>query len=338
MMKQGIKQLVADQSGVIAVWAAIAFVGLAGFAALVVDIGRLAIVRGELQKAADAGALAGARGLTGATPNWTNAQGLATATAKENKANGSLITNCDVQVGYWDLSWTQATAPASLKSSGIVPTSQDVPAVKVTISEAPGQNSGSLAMLFGSVLGVNSTTVQAQTTACSIPMPVNKIDAGQAFPMATPVSFVNQLRGTSPPPSFRIGSAYHDPTGGQWTSFLTDANNVPAIRQLIDSGNPGPLKVGDQIWVQPGTESTLYNEAETLKGRTMLLPVVANDFNTHDDTPILAFVPFYIEDAAGGNAKYIQGHFVNSYNVPGGIGAAGTPNYGAMAGAPKLMN
>jgi Flp pilus assembly protein TadG len=339
-MKKRWRHLVHDQSGALAVWAGVVLVVMILIGALAVDIGRLAVVKSELQKAADAGALAGARALSTGPPypNWTNAQNLASATAQANKADGSLVTTCQVQVGYWNFSWQATTAPANLQSTGIVPTSQDAPAVKVAISKDTGQNSGPLLMLFGPVLGINAIAVSAQAVACITYEPVNQISPGQGFPLATPKGFVDELWGQNPPVSFQIGSTYHDPTGGQWTSFLTNANDVPTIRDLIDSGNPTPIKVGDQIWIEPGTKTTLYTEAATRIGQTVMLPIVADDFSTHDQTPVLAFVPFYIEDAQGGSDKYIQGHFDNSYTVPGGIGAPGTPNYGAMAGVPKLIN
>ncbi len=329
-----------DQSGGVAFWAAISFIALGGMAALAVDIGRLAVVKSECQKAADAGALAGARSLSLGPPypNWIDAENSARNAATKNAINGSLITSCQIQVGYWDYSWRQTTAPAELLSTGTVPTAQLVPAVRVTVSKADGENGGPLLMLFGPLIGVNSEAVHAQTVACSKLEPVNSVSAGMAFPLATPETFVKQLWGKDPPETFRIGSTYHDPTGGQWTSFLTQADDVPTIRELIDSGNPGPLKVGDLIWIEPGTKTTLYNEAATRIGEIVMLPVVPDDFATHATTPVLAFVPFYISGAEGGDDKYIEGHFVNNYTVPGGIGAEGTTSYGGMAGTPKLID
>jgi len=339
-MEKRCRHLVNDQSGALAVWAAVVLVVLIVIGALAVDIGHLAVVKGELQKAADAGSLAGARALSTGPPfpNWISAQNLASATTQKNQAGGNLITTCQVQVGYWDYSWQASTAPANLKSTGIVPTSQDVPAVKVTVSKDTGQNHGPLLMLFGPVFGINARAVSAQAVACTIYAPVNQISPGQGFPLATPQGFVDQLWGQDPPPSFRIGSSYHDPTGGQWTSFLSNANDVPTVQALINNGNPTPLQVGDQIWIEPGTKTSLYDDAANRIGDTVLLPIVSDNFATNAQTPVLAFVAFYIEDAQGGCDKYIQGHFVSNYTVPGGIGASGTPNYGAQAGAPKLMN
>ncbi|MFA5111988.1 MAG: pilus assembly protein TadG-related protein [Desulfobaccales bacterium] len=328
----------ADESGSVTVMAALAIVVLLGAVGIGIDIGRMALVKSELQKAADSGALAGARGLNMGPPfpNWTKGKILATDASKKNQVDGHLVTDTHVDVGYWDLSWKGNTTVA-LKSTGIVPTATDVPAVRVNLRRDAGQNGGRLAMLFASALGFDPASVRGQTTAIILPMPVNCIEAGMGFPLATPETFVKTLWGLDPPQTFRIGSSYHDPTGGQWTSFLTDANDVPTIRSLIDSGNPGPLKVGDEIYITPGTKSTLYNEAATRIGDTVVLPVVADDFLTKEHTPILGFVPFKITAAQGGDGKFIEGHFVNDYNVPGGIGAAGTTNYGAKAGNPKVI-
>jgi hypothetical protein len=156
------------------------------------------------------------------------------------------------------------------------------------------------------------------------------------FPLATPQSFVRALWDKNPPESFRIGPCYHDPTGGEWTSFLVDANDVLRIRDLIDSGNPGPLKVGDQIWIQSGTKTTVCSEAATRIGDIVMLPIVPDDFLTHDHNPILAFVPFKIEAACGGDDKYIQGHFVPNYQVPG-LGDSGTPFFGGWPELPSWL-
>ncbi len=328
----------ADESGSVTVIAALAMVVLLGAAALAVDIGRMAVVKSELQKAADSAALAGARGLNMGPPfpQWTKGESQAIDAATKNSVSGQLIAVYHVDVGYWDLSW-QGNTTVALKSTGIVPGATDVPAVRVTLRRDTGENGGRLTMLFASALGFDPAAVMGRTTAICLPMPVNCIDPGMGFPLATPETFVKTLWAMDPPPTFRIGSYYHDPTGGQWTSFLTDANDVPTIRALIDSGNPGPLKVGDQIYIQPGTKTTIYNEAVTRVGDTVVLPVVADDFMTKEHTPILAFVPFKITAAEGGDGKYIEGHFVHDYQVPGGIGAAGTTNYGAKAGNPKLI-
>lgn len=50
----------AEQRGAVLVLVTLLVIALLGFAALAVDIGHMAVVKNELQNAADAGALAGA--------------------------------------------------------------------------------------------------------------------------------------------------------------------------------------------------------------------------------------------------------------------------------------
>src|SRR5665811_615162 len=98
------------------------------------------------------------------------------------------------------------------------------------------------------------------------------------------------------PTSFRIGSTYHSEDGGEWTSFLIDANNVPTIRDLIVNGNPSPLTaLVDNIYIEPGTKSVLYSDLAVDVGKIGLLPIVRDDFATHASTLLLGFVPFYLE-------------------------------------------
>jgi len=216
-----------------------------------------------------------------------------------------------VQTGYWNL------ATKNLQSTGISPSTNEVPAVLVTAAKIAGQNGGPVQMLFAPLLGINTANVSARALAF-ISAPAGIPAHGGGFPLATPKALVDQYWYLDPPVSFRIGSAYHDPVGGEWTSFLEDSNNVPTIRDLIANGNPAPLNVGDNIWIQPGTKTTLYGDAASLVGKTVILPVVTTDFETHSYTPILGFVSFYIEASVGGSGKYIQGYFVKDHAITNG--------------------
>ena len=128
---------------------------------------------------------------------------------------------------------------------------------------------------------------------------INSVPAQSCLPFATPISWVTAHWNDDPPTSFRIGSTYHSEDGGEWTSFLIDANNVPTIRDLIVNGNPTPMTVGDNIYIQPGTKSVLYSDLAVDIGKIGLLPIVADDFATHEYTPLLGFVAFYLEDTGG---------------------------------------
>ena len=78
--------------------------------------------------------------------------------------------------------------------------------------------------------------------------------------------------------------------------FLADANDVPTIGTSSTTATPTPLKMGDNIWIEPGTKTTLYADAAAKIDQTVLLPVVNTDFSTHAYTPILGFASFYIEN------------------------------------------
>ncbi len=327
-----LKSLVHDSRGTVAALVAVLLVTLAGFLALAVDIGHLLGVKSELQKAADAGALAGARALVPyvgnpVQPNWDNATAVGAQTVRLNQAGGVFLTDCQVQAYYYNL------ATKALQAITITPTRQDCPAIQVTLSKADGANGGPVTNFFANIFGLASTDINNIQALAVISSP-SQVDGGSCFPLATPLTWVQQHWLDDPPTSFRIGSSYHSPDGGQWTSFLLDVNNTPAIRDLIDNGNPGPMKVGDSIWIEPGTKDTLFSYAQERIGQTVLLPIVPDSFDTQGATTLLAFVPFYIEDAVGGSDKYIQGHFVRNFLTGGDT--PGGPNYGAIT-SPKLV-
>ncbi len=60
-MDRDLTNLFREQRGVIAIVVALLFLGLIGVAALAIDVVHLFLVKNELQNAADAGSLAGAR-------------------------------------------------------------------------------------------------------------------------------------------------------------------------------------------------------------------------------------------------------------------------------------
>ncbi len=143
-----------------AVIIALALVALLSMAALGVDFGYMAMVQGELQKAADAGALAGGRVLgSSANPDWSTAQAAATAMVQQNKAGGELLTSCQVDYGYW------SKLSQSLQSSAITPQQTDVPAIQVTIRKAAGINGGPVQLLFAPIFGKTSHDLSARAIA-----------------------------------------------------------------------------------------------------------------------------------------------------------------------------
>jgi Flp pilus assembly protein TadG len=330
-MYQEDRRLTNNQSGSIAVVVALCLLVLLGMAAMAFDYGHMAWVSRELHSAADAGALAGARYLvpyvgSPATPNWISGQSTATQTVQLNRADGQALADCQVDYGYWHLN------TKTLQSAGVVPTSLHLPAIQVTVSKGEGANGGPIQMFFAPIFGVQTRNLSARAVAV-ITGPASLPEHGGGFPMAMPKSAADKWN-QEPYSEVNIGSAYQDPYGGQWTSFLADANDVPTIRDLMNNGNPSSLKVGDNIWIEPGTKTTLYGDAATKIGQDVMVPIVDTDFSTHAYTPIIGFATFHIDDAAGGSSKYIRGHFVKNTNTQA---TAGGPIFGTFVPAAKLV-
>ena len=338
------------EAGSVAVPFAASIILMLGLAALVIDLGHARVVQREIQKAAEAGALAGARGLglpaTSTSKNWTNGTAQATSTVRLNFADGSQLSDyaaTNVQAGYWDIRWNSDTThelnghsdPAGYTqgTNGGPPNFVfEIPTVKVTIAKT-SSGTGSTAPMttyFAAILGVNSMTMQSSAVAM-LPSP-SGIGIGDAFPMAMPQNYVSTYWNTEPPASFRVTDSNGD---GNWTSFQVDANSVPTIRDLIDNGNPTNLNIGDDIWIEPGVKTSLYDYSAERIGQTVMIPVVNDDCSTHEWTPIVNFVAFYIEDAQGGTGKYIQGHFVKNHLEDTVRGARGN-GFGTTSG-PKLV-
>jgi Flp pilus assembly pilin Flp len=163
-MHKGAKDFVDDQSGAMAVTVALLLVVLLAVAALAIDFGHMAWVQNELQKAADAGALAGARVLgSPSNPDWATAQYEASRVALLNRADAQNLADCQVNYGYW--SKTARSLP--LKPPGSIITSSDVPAIQVIVAKSPGHNGGALQMFFAPILGIPTVNLGAQAVAMS---------------------------------------------------------------------------------------------------------------------------------------------------------------------------
>jgi hypothetical protein len=331
-MNQPRQILISDQSGAMAVMVALLMVVLLSAAALGIDYGYMAWVHSELKKAAEAGALAGAKALapyTGAppTPNWSQARTAATQTVLLNRVDSQLLTDCTVNSGYWSL--TSKTLP--LQSTAISPTARDVPAVQVRIIKSAGLNGGPIQMMFAPIFGVHTFDLSAQAVAMiSFPsgMPVAAV-----FPLAASKSIVDQYWTRNPPVSFKVGSG--GSANGQWTSFKINDSSAAYVAGLISGGNPTALNLNDNIYIQTGVKASNYGNAASAVGHTVVIPLVASLASGTD--PIMGFVAFNVE-AVNQASKYIQGHFDKDFNINNASGI-GPPTSGTLStpNPPKLV-
>ena len=191
-----------DDSGSIAVTGALGLLLVLAVSAVVIDLGHAYSVRREIQKAADAGASAGARALAyGAALDFENGKNIAVATVKKNFGDGVLLSDFSVdqvEAGYWEQSWTKSTAPANLlgytNPAAFVPTASQVPAVKVRITKMAG-GSGTNAPVqtyFASILGTDTMDVATTAVAVLRRSGPSVAPPGSGFPLATPEYWVRQ--------------------------------------------------------------------------------------------------------------------------------------------------
>ena len=333
-----------DQSGVTAIIVGLCMVVLIGITAMALDIGHLYVVRGELQNAADATALAAAAHVyprapsaAPASPNWAAARAAAHTDIALNKSGGTSLADCTAATGYWNLSQTSTV----LEGRGITPGPLDVPAVQVTVHKSPGNNGGPVQHWFASFIGVPSSNVRAQATA--VLMSPGSVGPGSLFPMAIAKLLADQARShDSPATAIRIGSSYHYPASqaGQWTSFADNSSSTFFMRGLIDNGNPTSLSVGDDINLQSGTRTALYGYVPA-PSDVLLAVVDTTILNNNMTVPIYGFIGFHITASVAqprqrGRAadNYVEGYFLGTFFT--GLGSSSGPQYGAYI-PPKLV-
>lgn len=131
-------------------------VALLAFASLAVDLGRVYVVRSELQLAADAAARYGISGLGSGV---STAESYAITAAGDNKADGSavVITSADIEFGIWNptnKTFAVLTGPARTAAN----------AMRVT-ARRTSANGGGVPLMFARVLGKTSQNAQATSVA-----------------------------------------------------------------------------------------------------------------------------------------------------------------------------
>ncbi len=323
-MKEQTRNRGKEESGSVAVIAALGLAAFFGLAALALDVGHLVSMKNELKRAADAGALAGARGLWPKTlpapintqPDCTAAQSsaLSVSTNSLNKVDqaGLAGSNVTIQTGRWDY-------PSKTFTPGNGPNTN---AVQV-ITQATAS------MSFAQVFGAGPLNLSATSTAImdfanslgKIPLPIaiNKqyVQAGQ-------VLFIN------------FTSTCDD---GGWFTVPPDSANASTYRGYIDNLSIPTVYTGDIINLQNGQDSTVLQDINShltqYNGNwDTFLPVVnTNTFN--GSQAIIGFVPFRVTKAdSTGTNKGVTGTVLGldeSANAqPGGT------NFGLLA-PPKLI-
>jgi len=320
---------------------------LLGIAALAVDVAYIQIVRNELQNDADAAALAGARHLrstTSAQPQWSVAEKMAQDAIALNSADGRMLLTGTVQSGYWN----PTQAHSSLQMLPMVPGSNDVPAVQVTLHKSHGLNDGEVPTFFARIWGMVSTPVTV-TAIAGMSSP-GTIDPGGLFPLvASQCVYDTFWNSSASPPGPTLDpatgqafllelKAFDDKPGDpcktfQWSSLLTDKNDVQTFKTLVEERNPVALSIGEKIWIEPGSKTTLFDTVEACSAvgkkscEYVTLPMLSS-IAAHADLPISGFACARIMSASKAS-KTITIQLSTQCPQPpsGGIG----PDFGVLS-------
>jgi Flp pilus assembly protein TadG len=322
-MNQKWKKFLSDESGATAVVVSLLLVVLLGTGALAIDIGHITWVHNELEKAAEAGSLAGARGLwpvtltppplTRPTPDPTQATNWALNATTSNKVDGVNLSagEVTVQVGQYDYTSQQFNA-------GISPAN----GVRVTTQR------NNVPMFLAQILGFSSQNQSATATAVmdvivgigggSMPIAINKTYS----PAGTKVTII---LGPSPSDS-----------GGWFTK--DEAASDKTIGAYIDGGCPS-LAIGDLINLNNGFTSNLKDLSDKLSSNGgelyTFIPVVETDSFNNSDIKIIDFVPFKIteiKDTGAADSRYIYGEVVTTGECAAGL--PGKPPAGSSGTLP----
>ena len=332
--------LVIDESGAVAVIVAIVFAVLCGFGALAFDIGHMVMVKAELQRTADAAALAGAMGLapysgtgTSLMPDWATGEQKANDIISNtaNKADSQLITAKTVNHGYWLLKpptgYVQPKLPPAspLPIVGpFPPSSYPEPAIKVTLNK-------NVPLYLAPVIGISSPKLVSATATAILPeaysawnIPPIALDPDTVYNKDKDGNLIIDIVEQDVKPQSNKGAA-------SWFNLSGD-NSVPSVRI-----NTPLTSAKDQLYLVPGTKATLTDFIT--EGSTIVLPIVA-DVITKGWQEIIGWAAFHVTHL---DANSMHGSFVDKYFDPNVLPTEDLPAPTAatlppgVSGTPKLV-
>jgi Flp pilus assembly protein TadG len=255
------------QSGISTVIFAIALFMILAFTALAVDGGNLFVARNELQNAADAGALAGARVLytdDGSSVN-PGANAVAQATALANESQGAAVEVISVQRGHWSFATRTFTAnpslePVDLFSATTAELDLDLNFINA-VEVVTAREATPVGAFFGTVLGFDSYPMRSRAVAY-----IGFASSLRPEDLDQPIGLCRQQL-INPDGSYHCSVGTMIPattdTGG-WTNFQQNEDGAASsneIRDLVcDEGNPMELFYGEPMQTTNGQVQSAFQD------------------------------------------------------------------------------
>ncbi|MDP2047069.1 MAG: pilus assembly protein TadG-related protein [Deltaproteobacteria bacterium] len=323
-----------DESGAVAVYFLLIFSVICGIGGIVIDYGNMVRVRAEVQRTADAAALAGAAGLVpytnpGAftqTPNWANGVTKAHTMISNaaNEADNLQFATADgtVDYGWWLLTpptgYVQALPKARPTTAAYLPE----PAIKVSVSR-------NVNLYLAPIVGVTSPKTVSATATAILPE-AYKISKLPPIAVSWDVAY-DTIKGNVVADVDEQDIKIQAQKGKAGWFNLTGGNSVPSVR-FSDPLVSGTSTDGTSIYLVPGSKASLTDLIS--EGETVVVAVV----DQVDDKvwkSIQGFAAFKI-DSLGANS--MTGHFVDQYFDPNVVPSAGTGAISGVSGTPKLVS
>ena len=332
-----------DERGVAIMYVAMFLLSSIWLVSLAIDMGKLSVTKNELQRAADAAALAGASAVDPITGN------LMQDTAR-------------VRAAYFS---SQNTALQTRSEPVVIDPQTDimfpnVHKIKVTVHRDDASGNP-MTTIFARTLGITSLNLRAVATAEAVP---EDKPCERNSPMAPAQIAGGYSTSCDSIYTLKIGSGGHSPTPGnfQLLDFGTDCDEGPCVglsgigpltKCWIEQGFGCCIKIGDQfVDTEPGNKVGIVRTAmddlwkadtdqkqgicyTAYKGngkRVFTTPIVdVTNVNGKKNAKIVGFAAFFIRSkpGGGGQGNIVTGQFIN-YVVPGEVN--GTPPPG-----PKLF-
>jgi hypothetical protein len=238
------------------------------FLALTIDLGRIAVARAELQNAADAAALAGAKALRDGQDAANTAAEIFGELNSVNGANAEIVTANDVEIGRWNKS-----TRAFQTLSGAALTNGNANAVRATC-RINTERGNELPLFFAPLFGEDLTELEATAVACADNPFCSKIIGRDAFSQS----------GTSYTDSYDSSDgSYNILTAGQNGTVCTNNHIVMSgYAEINGDAHPG---VGKLVL----GSGTVTGTTEPLTEPLVLPPVSFGDVatnNDNDDIPL----------------------------------------------------
>jgi Flp pilus assembly protein TadG len=287
---------VRDQSGVTIILVAILMFVFLGIAALAVDLSNLYVVRNELQNAADAGALAGARFLYNDAGTLVNegANQIAYDAAIANKAltlagaipvdvnwtaGQNSDANVDIQRGHWSFGTRTFTANASLLPVNLVSVSDeeldtynpDYPFINAVRVVARRQGTKA-ASFFARVFGREGFEMSAEAVAyIGFTKDLGPGEADQPIAICSQSILFkdeddNDVYQCNIGRMLNSGSNTATSNTGGWTNFsqpCVTANRSSLEPLICGSGNTDIISFGEGIGAVNGVQDITFRDLET---------------------------------------------------------------------------